>query len=51
MSMSKERYLTVKEVRDRTGLGRTTIYTAMGRGTSSLLPIDGGAGRLEGIRH
>jgi prophage regulatory protein len=30
--MSKERYLTYKEVRARTGLGRTTVYTAMARG-------------------
>jgi prophage regulatory protein len=30
--VSKERYLKLKEVRDRTGLGRTTIYTAMARG-------------------
>ena len=30
--MSKERYLTLKEVRERTGLGRMTIYRAMARG-------------------
>jgi prophage regulatory protein len=28
----KERYLSLKEVRQRTGLGRTTIYSNMARG-------------------
>jgi prophage regulatory protein len=30
--VNKDRYLKLKEVRERTGLGRTTIYTAMARG-------------------
>lgn len=50
--MSKERYLSLKEVRERTGLGRTTIYSNMARGDfPSPLPTDSGADRLERIGH